>query len=147
VATSIQRHGYKGGLELTATVDYLVGYEPRPKSWMTGCTSSRRNLCDDPEDHASGRATVAQNLSRSACLNRPPRYVEEPRQPNPDALQAFICKRNLAGKRAVKPSDADGLRSRVMGSNYRALEGHEFPFSPLLNGELKTHCFVPLTRL
>lgn len=25
--TSIQRHGYKGGLELTATVDYLFGYD------------------------------------------------------------------------------------------------------------------------
>ena len=27
VLASIQRHGYKGGLELTATVDYLFGYD------------------------------------------------------------------------------------------------------------------------
>ncbi|MHB8745915.1 MAG: cobaltochelatase subunit CobN, partial [Gammaproteobacteria bacterium] len=35
--TSIQRHGYKGGLELTATVDYLFGYDATAKvmdDWM-----------------------------------------------------------------------------------------------------------------
>ena len=35
--TSIQRHGYKGGLELTATVDYLFGYDATAQvmdDWM-----------------------------------------------------------------------------------------------------------------
>jgi cobaltochelatase CobN len=34
---SIQQHGYKGGLELTATVDYLFGYDATAKvmdDWM-----------------------------------------------------------------------------------------------------------------
>ena len=34
---SIQRHGYKGGLELTATVDYLFGYDATAQvmeDWM-----------------------------------------------------------------------------------------------------------------
>ncbi|MGC8045260.1 cobaltochelatase subunit CobN, partial [Salmonella enterica] len=34
---SIRRHGYKGGLELTATVDYLFGYDATAQvmeDWM-----------------------------------------------------------------------------------------------------------------
>ena len=48
--TSIRRHGYKGGLELTATVDYLFGYDATAQvmdDWMY--QEVARSYALDPE--------------------------------------------------------------------------------------------------
>src|SRR5690606_22104780 len=45
--TSIQRHGYKGGLELAATVDYLFGYDATAEvmeDWMYENVAERYTL-------------------------------------------------------------------------------------------------------
>jgi cobaltochelatase CobN len=75
---SMQRHGYKGGLELAATVDYLFGYDATAEAledWMYEQVTERY-LCD-PE--------VQQWLERA----------------NPWALQAMAERLNEATRRGL----------------------------------------------
>jgi len=90
---SIRRHGYKGGLELTATVDYLFGYDATAQvmdDWMYEQVAETYAM--DPEmqrflEEANPWAqnAIAERLLEAACRG----MWAEPKQQTLDALQAL----------------------------------------------------------
>ena len=82
---SIQRHGYKGGLELTATVDYLFGYDATAKvmdDWMYEQVASSYATDPDMQRFLEEANPWAQNAIAERLLEAASRglWAEPPAQ-------------------------------------------------------------------
>ncbi|MFA5983988.1 MAG: cobaltochelatase subunit CobN [Methylococcaceae bacterium] len=90
---SIQRHGYKGGLELTATVDYLFGYDATAQvmeDWMYEQVAQVYALDADMQRFLEQANPWAQNAIAERLLEAASRGMwAEPQQATLDALQAI----------------------------------------------------------
>ena len=90
---SIQRHGYKGGLELTATVDYLFGYDATAKvmdDWMYEQVSESYALDSDMQGFLAEANPWAQNAIAERLLEAANRGMwAEPKPETIEALQAI----------------------------------------------------------
>jgi cobaltochelatase CobN len=90
---SIQRHGYKGGLELTATVDYLFGYDATAQimdDWMYEQVAETYALNPKMQRFLEEANPWAQNAIAERLLEAASRGMwAEPRQQTLDALQAI----------------------------------------------------------
>jgi len=95
--TSIQRHGYKGGLELAATVDYLFGYD------------ATADVLNDWVYEAVTRAYVLDEQLRS--------FLE---QSNPWALKDMAVRLLEAISRGLWESPSDEMRRALEDAYLRA---------------------------
>jgi cobaltochelatase CobN len=90
---SIQRHGYKGGLELTATVDYLFGYDATAQvmdDWMYEQVAQTYAMDTDMQHFLEEANPWAQNAIAERLLEAASRGMwAEPQQQTLDALQAI----------------------------------------------------------
>jgi cobaltochelatase CobN len=90
---SIRRHGYKGGLELTATVDYLFGYDATAQvmdDWMYEQVAETYAMAPDMRDFLEQANPWAQNAIAERLLEAASRGMwAEPKQQTLDALQAL----------------------------------------------------------
>jgi cobaltochelatase CobN len=90
---SIRRHGYKGGLELTATVDYLFGYDATAQvmdDWMYEQVAETYAMNADMRDFLEQANPWAQNAIAERLLEAASRGMwAEPKQQTLDALQAL----------------------------------------------------------
>ncbi|POZ51468.1 cobaltochelatase subunit CobN [Methylovulum psychrotolerans] len=90
---SIQRHGYKGGLELTATVDYLFGYDATAHimdDWMYEQVAATYALEPGLRDFLAAANPWAQNAIAERLLEAASRGMwANPEQTTLDALQAL----------------------------------------------------------
>ena len=90
---SIQRHGYKGGLELTATVDYLFGYDATAQvmdDWMYEQVAQTYAMDTDMQHFLEEANPWAQNAIAERLLEAASRGMwVEPQQQTLDALQAI----------------------------------------------------------
>ncbi|MDD5462522.1 MAG: cobaltochelatase subunit CobN [Methylococcales bacterium] len=90
---SIQRHGYKGGLELTATVDYLFGYDATAQvmdDWMYEQVANTYAMDPEMQRFLEEANPWAQNAIAERLLEAASRGMwAEPRQQTLDALQAI----------------------------------------------------------
>ena len=90
---SIQRHGYKGGLELTATVDYLFGYDATAQimdDWMYEQVAETYAMDPEMQRFLEEANPWAQNAIAERLLEAASRGMwAEPRQQTLDALQAI----------------------------------------------------------
>lgn len=91
--TSIQRHGYKGGLELTATVDYLFGYDATAQimdDWMYEQVAETYAMDPEMQRFLEEANPWAQNAIAERLLEAASRGMwAEPQQQTLDALQAI----------------------------------------------------------
>jgi cobaltochelatase CobN len=108
---SIRRHGYKGGLELTATVDYLFGYDATAQvmdDWMYEQVAETYAM--DPEmQHFLEQANPwAQNAIAERLLEAASRGMwAEPKPQTLDALQAlYLHSETLLEARGETPRGA-----------------------------------------
>jgi len=90
---SIQRHGYKGGLELTATVDYLFGYDATAQvmdDWMYEQVAQTYAMDAQMQRFLEEANPWAQNAIAERLLEAASRGMwAEPQQQTLDALQAI----------------------------------------------------------
>jgi cobaltochelatase CobN len=90
---SIKRHGYKGGLELTATVDYLFGYDATAQvmdDWMYEQVAQTYAMDADMQRFLAEANPWAQNAIAERLLEAASRGMwAEPQQQTLDALQAI----------------------------------------------------------
>ncbi len=90
---SIQRHGYKGGLELTATVDYLFGYDATAQvmdDWMYEQVANTYAMDQHMQRFLEEANPWAQNAIAERLLEAASRGMwAEPQQQTLDALQAI----------------------------------------------------------
>ena len=90
---SIQRHGYKGGLELTATVDYLFGYDATAHvmdDWMYEQVANTYAMDPEMQRFLEEANPWAQNAIAERLLEAASRGLwAEPQQQTLDALQAI----------------------------------------------------------
>ena len=90
---SIQGHGYKGGLELTATVDYLFGYDATAQvmdDWMYEQVAETYAMNPEMQRFLEEANPWAQNAIAERLLEAASRGMwAEPRQQTLDALQAI----------------------------------------------------------
>jgi cobaltochelatase CobN len=90
---SIQRHGYKGGLELTATVDYLFGYDATAQvmdDWMYEQIANTYAMDPDMQRFLEEANPWAQNAIAERLLEAASRGMwAEPQQQTLEALQAI----------------------------------------------------------
>ena len=90
---SIQRHGYKGGLELTATVDYLFGYDATAQvmdDWMYEQVANTYAMDPEMQRFLEEANPWAQNAIAERLLEAASRGLwAEPQQQILDALQAI----------------------------------------------------------
>jgi cobaltochelatase CobN len=90
---SIQRHGYKGGLELTATVDYLFGYDATAHimdDWMYEQVAQTYAMDIEMQRFLEAANPWAQNAIAERLLEAANRGLwAEPQQQTLDALQAI----------------------------------------------------------
>lgn len=87
---SIQRHGYKGGLELTATVDYLFGYDATAQvmeDWMYEKVAETYALDPGLQQFFEQSNPWALNAITERLLEAAKRELWE--KPNPETLQAL----------------------------------------------------------
>ncbi|WP_255400653.1 cobaltochelatase subunit CobN [Siphonobacter sp. SORGH_AS_0500] len=87
---SIQRHGYKGGLELTATVDYLFGYDATAQvmeDWMYEKVAETYALDPGLQQFFEQSNPWALNAITERLLEAAKRELWE--NPNPETLQAL----------------------------------------------------------
>ncbi|MFB9242938.1 cobaltochelatase subunit CobN [Massilia antarctica] len=84
---SIQRHGYKGGLELTATVDYLFGYDATAQvmdDWMYEDVAQAYGFDDDMQRFLEEANPWAQNAIAERLLEAASRGMWA--EPRPETL-------------------------------------------------------------
>jgi len=109
----ITRHGYKGGLELAATVDYLFGYD------------ATAQVVDD---------WMYEEVAQTYALD--PKLQEFFAQSNPWAWQAITERLLEAGERGMwkqpRPETLEALQSAFLESDH-LLEGREEVLSPSVN--------------
>jgi cobaltochelatase CobN len=90
---SIRRHGYKGGLELTATVDYLFGYDATAQvmdDWMYEQVAETYAMDPEMQRFLEEANPWAQNAIAERLLEAAGRGMwAEPQQQTLDALQAL----------------------------------------------------------
>lgn len=90
---SIRRHGYKGGLELTATVDYLFGYDATAQvmdDWMYEQVAETYAMDTEMQRFLEEANPWAQNAIAERLLEAAGRGMwAEPKQQTLDALQAL----------------------------------------------------------
>ncbi|TAN71323.1 MAG: cobaltochelatase subunit CobN [Methylobacter sp.] len=90
---SIRRHGYKGGLELTATVDYLFGYDATAQvmdDWMYEQVAETYAMDPEMQRFLEQANPWAQNAIAERLLEAASRGMwAEPKQQTLDALQAL----------------------------------------------------------
>jgi cobaltochelatase CobN len=88
--TSIQKHGYKGGLELTATVDYLFGYDATAHvvdDWVYEDLAGRYALDPAMQQFFAESNPWALNAITERLLEAAQRQLWE--QPKPETLAAL----------------------------------------------------------
>ena len=105
---SIQRHGYKGGLELTATVDYLFGYDATAQvmdDWMYEQVADTYALDPDMQRFLEAANPWAQNAIAERLLEAANRGMwVEPKPETLDALQAvYLQSETLLEARGETP--------------------------------------------
>ena len=90
---SIRRHGYKGGLELTATVDYLFGYDATAQvmdDWMYEQVAETYGMDPDMQQFLEQANPWAQNAIAERLLEAASRGMwAEPKAQTLEALQAL----------------------------------------------------------
>ena len=87
---SIQRHGYKGGLELTATVDYLFGYDATARvmdDWMYEQVASTYAMNPEMQHFLQESNPWAQNAIAERLLEAAKRGMWS--KPEPQTLEAL----------------------------------------------------------
>jgi cobaltochelatase CobN len=87
---SIKKHGYKGGLELTATVDYLFGYDATAnvmEDWMYEDVARCYAFDDGMREFLEQSNPWALNAISERLLEAASRKMWS--QPNPETLQAL----------------------------------------------------------
>ncbi len=105
---SIQRHGYKGGLELTATVDYLFGYDATAQvmdDWMYEQVAGSYALDPAMQRFLEDANPWAQNAIAERLLEAAHRGLwAEPKPQTLDALQAvYLHSETLLEARGETP--------------------------------------------
>jgi cobaltochelatase CobN len=108
---SIQRHGYKGGLELTATVDYLFGYDATAQvmdDWMYEQVSESYALDPDMQRFLAEANPWAQNAIAERLLEAANRGMwTEPKPQTLEALQTlYLQSETLLEARGETPRSA-----------------------------------------
>ena len=90
---SIRRHGYKGGLELTATVDYLFGYDATAQvmdDWMYEQVAATYAMDSEMQRFLEEANPWAQNAIAERLLEAAARGMwAAPQQQTLEALQAL----------------------------------------------------------
>ena len=108
---SIQRHGYKGGLELTATVDYLFGYDATAHvmdDWMYEQVASVYAMDPEMQRFLEEANPWAQNAIAERLLEAASRGMwAEPQPQTLAALQAlYLHSETLLEARGETPRSA-----------------------------------------
>jgi cobaltochelatase CobN len=108
---SIRRHGYKGGLELTATVDYLFGYDATAQvmdDWMYEQVAETYAMDPEMQRFLEEANPWAQNAIAERLLEAASRGMwAEPKQQTLDALQAlYLQSETLLEARGETPRNA-----------------------------------------
>ncbi|MBL6986205.1 MAG: cobaltochelatase subunit CobN [Methylobacter sp.] len=108
---SIRRHGYKGGLELTATVDYLFGYDATAQvmdDWMYEQVAETYAMDPEMQRFLEEANPWAQNAIAERLLEAAGRGMwTEPKQQTLDALQAlYLSSETLLEARGETPRGA-----------------------------------------
>jgi cobaltochelatase CobN len=108
---SIRRHGYKGGLELTATVDYLFGYDATAQvmdDWMYEQVADSYAFDPDIQNFLREANPWAQNAIAERLLEAAGRGMwAEPKQQTLDALrELYLQSETLLEARGEKPRGA-----------------------------------------
>ncbi|MDI1294097.1 MAG: cobaltochelatase subunit CobN [Methylobacter sp.] len=108
---SIRRHGYKGGLELTATVDYLFGYDATAQvmdDWMYEQVAETYAMDPEMQRFLEEANPWAQNAIAERLLEAASRGMwPEPQQQTLDALQAlYLHSETLLEARGETPRGA-----------------------------------------
>ncbi|MDO9424984.1 MAG: cobaltochelatase subunit CobN [Methylobacter sp.] len=108
---SIRRHGYKGGLELTATVDYLFGYDATAQvmdDWMYEQVAETYAMDPEMQRFLEEANPWAQNAIAERLLEAASRGMwAEPQQQTLDALQAlYLHSETLLEARGETPRGA-----------------------------------------
>lgn len=108
---SIRRHGYKGGLELTATVDYLFGYDATAQvmdDWMYEQVAETYAMDPEMQRFLEEANPWAQNAIAERLLEAAGRGMwAEPKQQTLDALQAlYLHSETLLEARGETPRGA-----------------------------------------
>ena len=109
--TSIQRHGYKGGLELTATVDYLFGYDATAQvmdDWMYEQVASTYAFDPEMQRFLQEANPWAQNAIAERLLEAASRGMwAEPQPQTLEALRAlYLRSETLLEARGETPRNA-----------------------------------------
>jgi cobaltochelatase CobN len=105
---SIQRHGYKGGLELTATVDYLFGYDATAQvmeDWMYEDVAQTYALHSGMQQFLEEANPWAQNAIAERLLEAASRGMwAAPKAQTLDALrEVFLSSETLLEARGESP--------------------------------------------
>jgi len=108
---SIRRHGYKGGLELTATVDYLFGYDATAQvmdDWMYEQVAETYAMDPEMQRFLEQANPWAQNAIAERLLEAASRGMwAEPKQQTLDALQdLYLHSETLLEARGETPRGA-----------------------------------------
>ncbi len=108
---SIRRHGYKGGLELTATVDYLFGYDATAQvmdDWMYEQVAETYAMNPEMQRFLEDANPWAQNAIAERLLEAASRGMwAEPKQQTLDTLQAlYLHSETLLEARGETPRGA-----------------------------------------
>lgn len=108
---SIRRHGYKGGLELTATVDYLFGYDATAQvmdDWMYEQVAETYAMDPEMQRFLEEANPWAQNAIAERLLEAAGRGMwAEPQQQTLEALQAlYLHSETLLEARGETPRGA-----------------------------------------
>ena len=108
---SIRRHGYKGGLELTATVDYLFGYDATAEvmdDWMYEQVAETYAMDSEMQRFLEEANPWAQNAIAERLLEAAGRGMwAEPKAQTLEALQAlYLHSETLLEARGETPRGA-----------------------------------------
>lgn len=111
---SIKRHGYKGGLELTATVDYLFGYDATADvldDWMYEQVAQTYALSTDMQEFFAESNPWALNAIAERLLEAAQRNMwERPSHETLSALkQTYLNSETLLEARGEKPRQTQGV--------------------------------------
>ena len=135
----MQRHGYKGGLEFAATVDYIFGFDATahivPDFVYEGLAEHALSpRCASFLRHAN---PWALNAIAERLLEAAQRELWE--QPNPETLEAL---------REVAVADRDGTRSARRTEKDAGMKRENYPFSAIVGlPEMKLALLLSAVRL